>query len=45
METAQLVLSQFKKLSNVINWELNKVYFYQEQLVGLHVVIGEVMSY
>ena len=27
METAQLVLSQFKKnLFNVVNWELNKVY-------------------
>ena len=29
METAQLVLSQFKNFFNVVDWELNIVYPYQ----------------
>ena len=30
MKTAQLVLSQFKKLFNVVNWEFSKVYPYEK---------------
>jgi len=35
METTQLVLSQFKKLFNLLNWEWNKVYLCQKSLVNV----------